>query len=150
MPNGVAWRQGSLYVAEAVRVNRWDNIDTTYRSLGSPSAIILDNIPVKNNFWHAWKFIRFSPDDELLYLPVGAPCNYCLRLNTPGNPVTDLQLPLDSITTLKPDGSEWKVYAKGNPIFVCCKGCIKKVQQNPDLYIAKTAGLNRSAARSRR
>lgn len=34
-------------------------------------------------------------------------------------------------------GGPWKVYAKGQPLFVCCKGCIKKIQKNPDFYLAK-------------
>jgi YHS domain-containing protein len=38
-------------------------------------------------------------------------------------------------------GGPWKVYANGRPIFLCCKGCIKKVQKNPDFFIAKTAKL---------
>ena len=38
-------------------------------------------------------------------------------------------------------GGSWKVYAKGRPIFVCCKGCIKKVQTNPNYYVAKTVKL---------
>ena len=42
-------------------------------------------------------------------------------------------------------GAPWKVYAKGQPIFVCCKGCIKKVQQDPNLYIAKTARLTQAS-----
>ncbi len=34
-------------------------------------------------------------------------------------------------------GGPWKVYAKGQPLFICCKGCINKVQKNPDFYLAK-------------
>jgi YHS domain-containing protein len=34
-------------------------------------------------------------------------------------------------------GGPWKIYAKGRPVFVCCKGCIKKIQTNPDFYLAK-------------
>ncbi len=34
-------------------------------------------------------------------------------------------------------GGPWKVYAKGQPLFVCCKGCIKKIQKNPNFYLAK-------------
>ncbi|MFQ5733589.1 MAG: hypothetical protein ACE5KM_16750 [Planctomycetaceae bacterium] len=47
-------------------------------------------------------------------------------------------------------GGPWKVFVKGRPIFVCCKGCIKKVQQNPDLYIAKTKRLSSQGSPSRR
>lgn len=39
-------------------------------------------------------------------------------------------------------GGPWRVVVKGQPIYVCCKGCIKKVQQNADFYIAKTKRLS--------
>ena len=39
-------------------------------------------------------------------------------------------------------GGPWKVVVKGKPIYVCCKGCIKKVQTNADFYIAKTKRLS--------
>jgi EGF-like domain len=71
MPNGVLWYQGSLFVAEAIRITRYDNIDTTFRSLGS-GTVILDNIPTKNNFWHAWKILKWNAKNNKLVLPVGS------------------------------------------------------------------------------
>lgn len=47
-------------------------------------------------------------------------------------------------------GGPWKVVVKGRPIFVCCKGCIKKVQQNPDFYIAKTKRISTRSSSPRR
>ncbi|MBW3539601.1 MAG: hypothetical protein KY476_04965 [Planctomycetes bacterium] len=35
-------------------------------------------------------------------------------------------------------GTPWKVTVKGQDVFVCCKGCIAKVQRNPELYLSKT------------
>lgn len=35
-------------------------------------------------------------------------------------------------------GVPWKVTVKGQDVFVCCKGCIGKVQRNPELYLSKT------------
>lgn len=46
-------------------------------------------------------------------------------------------------------GGAWKVYAKGQPVFVCCKGCIQKVERNPDFYLA-TATRQASASLSQR
>lgn len=46
-------------------------------------------------------------------------------------------------------GGAWKVYAKGQPVFVCCKGCIQKVERNPDFYLAK-ATRQASASLSQR
>jgi glucose/arabinose dehydrogenase len=93
MPNGVAFRQGALYVAEVSRVLRYDAIEDR---LGSPPApvTVVDGLPKEKH--HGWKFIAFGPDDRL-YVPVGAPCNVCtskdarfasiLRFTADGQPV---------------------------------------------------------------
>lgn len=61
MPNGVAWRNGSLYVAENHQITRYDNIDETTLSGRKPSqgTVILSDIPTNNSNWHGWKYIRF-------------------------------------------------------------------------------------------
>ena len=33
-----------------------------------------------------------------------------------------------------------KLIVKGEPIFICCKGCEKKINADPDKYLAKVAG----------
>lgn len=73
MPNGVAFREGALYVAEVSRILRFDNIED---SLDKPPApvVVYDKFPDETH--HGWKFIAFGPDG-LLYVPVGAPCNIC-------------------------------------------------------------------------
>lgn len=54
----------------------------------------------------------------------------------------------ESLTSM---GGAWKVYAKGQPVFVCCKGCITKVEQNPDFYLSKaTRQASATPAQSRR
>ena len=73
MPNGVAFRQGALYVAEVSRVRRYDAIEDRLPSPPTPVTVI-DGLPKEHH--HGWKFIAFGPDD-LLYVPVGAPCNVC-------------------------------------------------------------------------
>jgi len=75
MPNGVAYRDGALYVAEVNRVLRFDDIEDRLRNPPKP-AIVRDDFPTDRH--HGWKFIRFGPDDNL-YIPVGAPCNICER-----------------------------------------------------------------------
>ena len=79
MPNGVAFRNGSLYVAEISRVTRFDNIE---QRLGNPPApvVVYDKYPGDEH--HGWKYIAFGPDGKL-YVPVGAPCNIC----EPENPI---------------------------------------------------------------
>jgi glucose/arabinose dehydrogenase len=75
MPNGVAFREGSLYVAEVNRVLRYDRIESRLKNPPRP-VIVTDSFP--KDAQHGWKFIRFGPDGKL-YVPVGAPCNVCER-----------------------------------------------------------------------
>ena len=99
MPNGVAFRDGSLYVSEVNRILRYDRIETNLTSPPEP-VLLTDEFP--KNKEHGWKFIRFGPDGRL-YVPVGAPCNICEQRN----PV------YASITRMKPDGSDFEIYARG-------------------------------------
>lgn len=72
MPNGVAYHDGDLYVAEVSRIIRFKDIQNT---LNNPSyEVVYDQYPSENH--HGWKFIAFGPDG-MLYVPVGAPCNIC-------------------------------------------------------------------------
>jgi glucose/arabinose dehydrogenase len=99
MPNGVAFRNGSLYVAEVNRVLRYDSIET---HLHSPPAPVVVNDRFPSDASHGWKFIRFGPDDKL-YVPVGAPCNVCERADER----------YATIMRMNPDGSELEVFARG-------------------------------------
>ncbi|HQF69945.1 MAG TPA: PQQ-dependent sugar dehydrogenase, partial [Promineifilum sp.] len=98
-PNGVAFRDGALYVAEINRVLRYDNIEESLPELPEP-VVINDGYP--SDAPHGWKFIRFGPDGRL-YVPVGAPCNVCAIEGTP----------YGKITSIAPDGSDYQVYADG-------------------------------------
>lgn len=72
MPNGVAYKDGDLYVAEVNRIIRFKDIKNT---LNNPSyEVVYDQYPTEKH--HGWKFIAFGPDG-MLYVPVGAPCNIC-------------------------------------------------------------------------
>jgi len=98
-PNGVAFRDGALYVAEVHRVLKFDRIEENLEE-PLPPTVINDSFP--NNQWHGWKFIRFGPDGKL-YVPVGAPCNVCEVPNTL----------FASITRMEPDGSGLEIFARG-------------------------------------
>jgi glucose/arabinose dehydrogenase len=73
MPSGVAFRDGTLYVAALNRVLRWRDVA---RDLARPAApeVVSEAFPTDTH--HGWKFIAFGPDGRL-YVPVGAPCNIC-------------------------------------------------------------------------
>jgi len=97
-PNGVAFRNGSLFVAEINRVLRYDNIET---SLNDPPQPVVVNNNFPSDSHHGWKFIKFGPDDKL-YVPVGAPCNICEKPD-----------PYESIMRMNPDGTSLEVFARG-------------------------------------
>lgn len=98
-PNGVAFKDGSLYIAEISRISRIDNIEATLSNPGKP-VTVFDKYPTEEH--HGWKYIAFGPDGKL-YVPVGAPCNIC----EPKNPV------YASITRMNADGSGMEVFVSG-------------------------------------
>src|SRR5437762_989672 len=66
MPNGVAFKDGALYVAEVNRVLRFDGIES--RLLEPPKPVVVnDSFPTDRQ--HGRKFIAFGPDGQL-YVPV--------------------------------------------------------------------------------
>jgi glucose/arabinose dehydrogenase len=72
MPNGVAFKDGDLYVAEVSRILIFKNV---IKQLNNPKfEVVFDQYPT--NAHHGWKYIAFGPDGYL-YVPVGAPCNIC-------------------------------------------------------------------------
>jgi glucose/arabinose dehydrogenase len=99
MPNGVAFRDGSLYVAEVNRVLRYDDIEANLRRPPRP-VVVNDRFPRDTH--HGWKFIRFGPDG-MLYVPVGAPCNVCMKRDER----------YASINRMRADGTGLEVYARG-------------------------------------
>ena len=101
VPNGIAFRNGSLYVAEVGRLLRYDSIETKLNNIPDP-VVVYDDYPTE--FHHGWKYIAFGPDDKL-YVPVGAPCNIC------DSTVVDERYA--SITRMDPDGTNREVYVKG-------------------------------------
>lgn len=101
MPNGVAFRNGSLYVAEVSRVLRYDNIEAT---LENPPAPVVVNDKFPSDRAHDWKYIKFDPDGKL-YVPVGMPCNVC---NKEGEDER-----YGTIMRMEPDGSQLEIFAKG-------------------------------------
>ncbi|WP_422861346.1 PQQ-dependent sugar dehydrogenase [Flagellimonas sp. W118] len=101
MPNGVAFKDGALYVAEVGRLLRYPNVEAQLSNLQEPE-VIYDDYPTE--FHHGWKYIAFGPDEKL-YVPVGAPCNICERSSEDERFAT--------ITRMNPDGSDREIYAKG-------------------------------------
>jgi glucose/arabinose dehydrogenase len=100
-PNGVAFRDGTLYIAEISRIVKLENIESRLESPGEP-VVVNDTLPKDTH--HGQKFIAFGPDG-LLYVPVGAPCNICDKEKDDPR--------YASIMRMKPDGSGLEVFASG-------------------------------------
>jgi len=98
-PNGVAFKDGDLYVAEIDKILKFSDIENKLDNPGSPQ-VIYDKYP--SDFHHGWKFIAFGPDGKL-YVPVGINCNICER----EKPV------YGTITRMDADGSNMEIYVTG-------------------------------------
>jgi len=98
-PNGIALKDGSLFVAEVSRVLKFDDIEGRLQDPPGP-LVVNDSFPHDQH--HGWKYIRFGPDG-LLYIPVGAPCNVCEREDPR----------YASLMRMKVDGSNPEVLAHG-------------------------------------
>jgi glucose/arabinose dehydrogenase len=99
MPNGVAFKDGDLYVAEVNRILKFPQIESKLSNPGEPT-VVYDKYPTETS--HGWKYIAFGPDGKL-YVPVGAPCNIC-------EPKDEV---FASITTLDVKTGEREIYARG-------------------------------------
>lgn len=98
-PNGVAFKDGSLYIGTISSILRLDSIESRLANPPKP-VVVYDKLPTEEH--HGWKFIAFGPDGKL-YVPVGAPCNICEK----ENPI------YASITRMNADGSGLEIFAKG-------------------------------------
>ena len=98
-PNGVAFRDGSLYVAEISKILKFADIENNL-SKPAKADTITNDYPTEGH--HGWKYIAFGPDGKL-YIPVGAPCNIC-------EPKEEI---FASITRMNADGSDREIFAKG-------------------------------------
>ncbi len=99
MPNGVAFKDGDLYVAEVNRILRFKDIENNLDNPGEPE-IVYDQYPTETH--HGWKYIAFGPDGRL-YVPVGAPCNIC-------ESEEDI---FASITSMNADGTDMRIEHSG-------------------------------------
>lgn len=99
MPNGVAYKEGDLFVAEVNKISRYKEIA---KKLNNPpkADVIYDKLPSDQH--HGWKYLRFGKDNKL-YTSVGAPCNICL-------PEKNIY---SSLVRLNEDGSDFEILAQG-------------------------------------
>ncbi|WP_246685673.1 sorbosone dehydrogenase family protein, partial [Methylobacterium sp. WL103] len=77
-PNGLAFHEGSLFVAELSKIWRYDGIEARLDDVPKP-VLVYDDLPKDEA--HGWKFIAIGPDDKL-YVPVGSPGNITMPPDT--------------------------------------------------------------------
>ena len=97
-PNGVAFKDGTLYIAELSKVSKIDKVEDNLDSPPKP-VVIYDKLPKDEA--HGWKFIAIGPDNKL-YVPVGQPGNVVLHDEDHGQ-----------IRRMNLDGSGAEVYVRG-------------------------------------
>ena len=97
-PNGVAFKDGTLYIAELSKLSKIEKIDENLDNPPKPT-MIYDKLPKDEA--HGWKFIAIGPDNKL-YVPVGQPGNNVLHDADHGQ-----------IRRMNLDGSGAEVYAVG-------------------------------------
>ncbi len=74
-PNGLAFKDGSLYVFAINKVMRYDNIEDKLDNPGEPVDLTKAyNLP--DTIHHNWKYVDFGPDGKM-YVQVGSNCNIC-------------------------------------------------------------------------
>ena len=70
-PNGLAYHNGTLYIAELSQISKIDNVENVLDNPPKPTVIYND---LPKDEAHGWKFIGIGPDNKL-YIPVGQPGN---------------------------------------------------------------------------
>ena len=74
-PNGLAVKDGALYVLAINKVFRYDNIEDNLDKPGD-GVELTDKFNLPDTIHHNWKYAAFGPDGKL-YIQVGANCNIC-------------------------------------------------------------------------
>src|SRR5437879_11076072 len=72
-PNGLAFKDGTLYIAEGTKISKLEKIEDNLDNPGKPVGVYSD---LPNHQSHGWRYIGIGPDNRL-YINVGAPCNIC-------------------------------------------------------------------------
>ena len=74
-PNGVAFKDGTLYIAELSQISKIDHVDDKLDASPKPTVIYGD---LPKDEAHGWKFLAIGPDNKL-YFEVGQPGNNVLH-----------------------------------------------------------------------
>ncbi len=72
-PNGIAFHNGDLYIAEHGKISKAANIEA---NLSKPPKLVTIYDKLGDKRPHGWRFIAIGPDEKL-YVANGSPCNIC-------------------------------------------------------------------------
>jgi glucose/arabinose dehydrogenase len=97
-PNGVAFKDGTLYIAELSKISKIEKVEDVLDNPPKPT-VIYEDLPKDEA--HGWKFIGIGPDNKL-YVPIGQPGNNVLHDDAHGQ-----------IRRMNLDGSKAEVIARG-------------------------------------
>ncbi len=97
-PNGIAFHDGTLYIAEHEKISRAENIED---HLDNPPKLQMIYDKLGKERPHGWRFLAVGPDNRL-YVANSSPCNICLPPDTHGQ-----------MRSIKLDGSDEQVVARG-------------------------------------
>jgi glucose/arabinose dehydrogenase len=76
-PNGLAFKDGSLYVFAINKVFRYDKIEDNLGLEKLPDPVELTKAyDLPDTIHHNWKYVAFGPDGKM-YVQVGSNCNIC-------------------------------------------------------------------------
>jgi glucose/arabinose dehydrogenase len=97
-PNGVAFKNGTLYIAELSQISKIEGIEDKLDDPPKPT-VIYNDLPKDEG--HGWKYLAIGPDNKL-YFEVGQPCNNCIPSDKHGQ-----------MRRINLDGSGMEVIARG-------------------------------------
>jgi glucose/arabinose dehydrogenase len=97
-PNGLAFHDGALYIAETSKISRIDDVEAK-RDVPATPQVVYSDLPSDET--NSARFIGIGPDGKL-YISVGMPCNNCVP---PAG--------LGEIRRIDLDGGNMEVVARG-------------------------------------
>jgi glucose/arabinose dehydrogenase len=102
-PNGVAFKDGTLYVAEIGRIVKFEDIENSLDAPPEP-VVVIDTLPQEQ--MHGWKYLNIGPDGKL-YFNIGMPCNDCDAAKEQNNPL------FGTLQRINIDGTGLETFALG-------------------------------------
>ena len=106
-------------------------------SMGQPPKVTIDKRDVYLCCAGCESPLRRNPQLHLAKLAPTAPTKATKATKADATAIARQQTCPVMDEPLNSMGGPWKVIVGGEPVFVCCKGCIRKVQEQPARYLSK-------------